>query len=91
MSRRPRAPENAALCRWQVTAFGREDLVPRQLVFRVLHAGRAKRGPNLCRDPDTGASNTRYLAIISVTVRGGIRFLEYTIHHIKTKKCDLQR
>ena len=41
MSRRSRAPENAAPCRWQVTAFGRKELDPRQLAFRVLHAGRA--------------------------------------------------
>ena len=41
MSCRSRALENAAPCQWQVTAFGREELDPRQLAFRVLHAGRA--------------------------------------------------
>ena len=30
MSCRSRAPENAAPCRWQVAAFGREELDPRQ-------------------------------------------------------------
>ena len=70
MSYRSRAPENAAPCRLQVTVFGREDLVPCQLAFRVVHASRAQRGPNLRYDSDTGTSNTQYLAADSMVPTG---------------------
>ena len=59
MSCRSRAPKNAAPCRWQSIAFGREELLSCQLAFRVLHAGYAKKGTNL-RMPWPGYEYLQY-------------------------------